>query len=307
MTYRMRISSTLGVKRLESELHNSFSWLKERGCKIETRYEKQNEYHCLILTLHNPKKGVFFREGDFIYIFKYQLSEIVAEYIVDLWEEELVKRSLDKTYKGLLPEDRSMVLEKALSFMKCCDESESLGLLMRFGRKSRIAHRVLDHLLDNDVLVLDGFINFYLRDYLKEIQFAVDVAWEEVNSEKEYNEFVKLLRYFVDSQPSHIREVNLLFTGAGKFSMWDENGNSIDGSYVRACLEEIFRDDITTDDVLVSVLITLAPHRVVLHGKTEKIWGGESLRIIRKVFKERISICTGCAQCQGSLAKEGDF
>ena len=304
MTYRMRISSTLGIDRLESELYKSFNWLKERGCSIETRYEKQNEYHCLLVTLHYPKKGVFFREGDFIYIFKYQVSEVIAEHIVDLWEEELVRRSLDKTYRGLLPEDRSLVLEKALSFMKCCDESESLGLLMRFGRKSRIAHRVLDHLLDNDVLVLDGFVNFYLRDYLKEIQFAVDVAWEEVNSEKEYNEFVKLLRYFVDSQPSHIREVNLLVTGLGKFSMWDEKGNSIDESYVRACLEEIFTDDINTDDVLVSVLITLAPRRVVLHGKEEKMGNSESLKIIRKVFKERISICTGCARCQGNVVTE---
>lgn len=306
MTYRMRIASSIAINSLERELHHNFNWLKERGCSIETRYEQQDRYHCLLVTLHYPRKGVLFREEDFVYIFKYQLAEIVAEHIISLWEEELVKRRLDKTYRGLLPEERSLILEKALSFMRCCDDSESLGLLMRFGRKSRIAHRVLDHLLEHDMLILDGFVSFYLRDYLKEIQFAVDLAWEEVNNEREYNEFVKLLRYFVDSQPSRVLEVNLMMTGAGGFSMWDESGNSLDETYVRGCLEEIFTDDISTDDVLVSVLITLAPRRVVLHGSSGKLPCNESIKIIKKVFKEKIVTCTGCDRCRESLIKKGD-
>ena len=81
---------------------------------------------------------------------------------------------------------------------------------------------------DSPLIVVEGFINFCLQDYLTEIRFAVELAVEERKNEKEYNDFVTLLRYFVDTQVPKINEVNIMMDENGLFNMWDGSGIKIE-------------------------------------------------------------------------------
>jgi putative sporulation protein YtxC len=116
--------------------------------------------------------------------------------------------------------------------------------------------------------VVEGFINFCLPDYLKEIRFAIDLAYEELRNEKEYNEFIKLLRYFVDSQPAKTNEVNLLMENEG-FCLWDGKGIKIEEDFLSSYLDDILLDDINLDDILISILITIAPRRIIIHDNNQ--------------------------------------
>ena len=69
---------------------------------------------------------------------------------------------------------------------------------MAYGRKNRIAHRLFDQIENHKTLVIEGFINFCVPEYLAEIGFAVELASEELKSEQEYNVFLELLRSFVE-------------------------------------------------------------------------------------------------------------
>ena len=62
-------------------------------------------------------------------------------------------------------------------------------------RKKQITEKIKEYLDKNDELILDGFINFRLKDYMLEIEGLVDDAVDDFLMEKEYLEFIRLLRY----------------------------------------------------------------------------------------------------------------
>lgn len=305
MTYKLRIESSMELKHLQQELQESFVWLKERGCNLDIKAGTAGKCYFLVISLQHASKNSVFRNEDLIYIFKYQLSEIIADNIITFWEEELVKTRLEKKYRRLTAAEKWLIYNKALDFLKRCNENESLNMLMRFGRKNKIAHRIFDHLENHDILVIDGFINFCLRDYLTEIKFAIELACEEMKNEKEYNEFIKLLRYFVDSQTPRVFEVNLMVKEAGLFNIWDGEGRSIDEKYIKYYLDDILVDNVNIDDVLVSILITIAPRRLVLHSHGN-LPDTEPIKVIKKVFRDRIITCPGCERCRKHRLKKGD-
>ena len=50
-----------------------------------------------------------------------------------------------------------------------------------------------------------------MRKLTREIEQIIDKVIEMYTVEKEYGEFVKLLKYFVDMQESKIDEINIIF------------------------------------------------------------------------------------------------
>jgi hypothetical protein len=65
-------------------------------------------------------------------------------------------------------------------------------------------------------------------------------------------------------------------------------------------MDDLLLNDINLDDVLISILITVVPRRIVLHniGDAEK---SESVKMIRGVFGDRITECKGCERCWGFI------
>jgi putative sporulation protein YtxC len=284
--------------RLGELINERLEWIKQRGYEVEIICERlDDDTDSLIFRLYLPDRdeGVF-RIEDITYICKHQLAEAIAEHIVTAWESRLLWREIQRTCRAFPPGDKARLLSKAEEFMKCCHSSESLNLLMNFGRKSRIASRILGYIEDAPQLVVEGFITFWMQDYLTEIKFAVEVAIEELRNEKEYNDFVNLLRYFVETQPPKIQEVNLLMSSNGVFYLWDSAGSKIDDNYIEYYLEDMLFEEIDLDDVLVSILVTIAPRRIVIH-ENNPLPSKESVTMIRNVFQDRIVTCQGCERC----------
>jgi putative sporulation protein YtxC len=297
MIYEMHITTSAQKGSLLDEIGDRFSWLEQRGYSILTEnLPDEMSSHTFVHLQLRGEKDTLYRDEDIIYIFKHQIAELIAEHIVKDWERTLIKREICRKNRRIPLADQDKVLDKAVNFLNSLNSSESLNLLMNYGRKNKIAHRILEHCYYNNKLVVEGFINFCMQDYLTEIKFAVDLAYEELNNEKEYNEFVKLLRYFVDTQPPRVFEVNLLMDNKGLFYLWDGNGTEIEDNYMDYFMDDLIHQDINLDDVLVSVLITVAPRRIVLHN-TQNQHSSESVKMIRSVFAERIVECSGCDRC----------
>lgn len=301
MVYEIQIITAVS-NGLLTELDQRFCWLEERGYSLARTVNHDSSADRLFLDIKLigtcPESP--FRNEDMVYIFKHQLSEFLAEHIVRDWEPILVWKETCKRNRQIVPTDRQIVYDKACTFLKHCNSSESLNLLMNYGRKNRMVHKIMDYLYSHSELSLEGFIQFCMRDYLTEIRFAVDLAHEELKNEQEYNEFVKLLRYFVDTQPSRIYEVNLLIDKHGNYVLWDGNGDELNGDLLHYYMDDLLVNNISLDDVLVSILITVAPRNIILHN----VDGGsnsEPVRMIRNVFEERIHECRGCDRCSPPL------
>jgi len=298
MIYKLQITTAAASKTLINDLYQRFTWLEQHGyCLVIDRLSDEKSHHLSIdLKLQGTSSDTHYRNEDMVFIFKHQVAEYLAEHIIEDWERELTWKETIKKDRHIIPSDQSSVCNKAMDFLQRCHSNESLNLLMNYGRKNKMAHKLFDYIYDHNILVIEGFVKFCMQDYLTEIKFAVDLACEELKNEKEYNEFVKLLRYFVDTQPPMVQEVNIMMDKQGHYTLWDGSGIRIEEKHIDYYLEDLPRGEINLDDILVSILITIAPRRIVLHN-TGLEPGSEPVKMIKNVFAERISECKGCERC----------
>lgn len=297
MIYELQIATAAEENLLLEEFSQRFCWLRERGyfLGISRVANEQSNTLFVNLKLQGNNNDSFLKEDDIIYIFKHQISEFLAEHILRDWEEKILIKEINKKSRHISSEDQKVVLYKAEDFLRRCNSNESLNLLLNYGRKNKISHKIMDYIYSNDSLVIEGLINFCMPDYLNELRFAIDLACEELRNEREYNNFVKLLRYFVDTQPPRLYEVNLLMDQDGLFYIWDGEGSNIQERFTHYYCNDIFINEISLDDMLVSILITVSPQRIILHNAEDQ--DTEPVKMIREVFAERIQDCEGCERC----------
>lgn len=67
---------------------------------------------------------------------------------------------------------------------------------------------------------LEGFVRFRLKDIIDEIEMAIEMSVDDFIIQKEYNEFIDLLRYFVELQEPRIDLVNVIKKRTVPFRSW---------------------------------------------------------------------------------------
>ena len=147
----------------------------------------------------------------------------------------------------------------------------------------------MEHLQDNDEMILDGFIRFRLKDFRHELEAAVDRAVDDLLIEKEYSEFIKLLRYFVEVQEPKVEEVHVMMGEDKKYTLLDSSLRIINNDMLEDLAKEISDREISHDDLLISSLITIAPSRITIH-EFDRIQNKELLNTINNVFNGRVTM-----------------
>lgn len=147
-----------------------------------------------------------------------------------------------------------------------------------------VQRRLTDYLKDNSEINIPGFTKFRLKDLLDNIKLIVDGAVSECIIEHEYNEFIGLLRYFVQTQWPKVDEVHIYFKN-GEYVLRGDDNKPIDNLFV----EELRNDDIemTKEDMLIGSLITLAPQKIVIHTRNH-LKNKEIINTISKVFENQV-------------------
>ena len=122
--------------------------------------------------------------------------------------------------------------------------------------------------------------------------------------EREYLEFISLLKLYINSQDSNFNIVHLIYTNTSSILL-DENKNIINID------EEIFNakylSDITfsSNDYILNTLLTLLPKKIYIHLIDSEI--NEFINTLQLVFENKVEICTDCSICklykQNNLSK----
>lgn len=132
-----------------------------------------------------------------------------------------------------------------------------------------------------------------LKNYLQNI---VDKVVEEYLIEKEYNEFIKLLKYFVEIQESKIEEVNIIISESGEYIVKDKEGNDIIEQLFSEFSGGNFTGVVNMEDMLISGLITYCPNKIVIHCASNCL-NKEFINTIKNVFLNRVVFCDNCKTC----------
>lgn len=214
---------------------------------------------------------------------------ILSEYIIDRYETKLLRRTLDEHF-GELSEKAKRDIIKNINFF---EDDKNIGFE---ARKRSILLSLYDCLGESTKVYLDGFVAFRLKEYETLIYKLCERLADDYNAKKEYEEFIELLTYFVESQSPRPEVLHVTLEKGGKYKIADIEKKDITAK----CMAEFAGDSALMtesdyDDILISILITAAPKKIVIH-RAENIRNRELFLTIKRVFKN-VEYCMGCDMC----------
>ncbi len=286
--------STLNIDpEVRGNLLKEINFLKREGINVEYDEKVEGKYLFLDCAVSETDEVVRVSHDK---IFRYYLASIITDLLMNEIAKEMMRRIVRAKYHYLSKEELKQIVQNAYLFLSNLDEEGDIGKTLF--RHNQILAEVNQYMESNSCFYLEGFLRFRLKDYFKELEISIEKAVENYLVEQEYNEFLRLLRYFVEIQEPRIDEVHVMVKDKQRFCLFDEERQPINQDQLQGVLTEL-NNDVDYEDLLLSTLITISPRSIVLHivNKTEIV------ETIVNVFRERVIICHGCDLCGHNKSK----
>lgn len=229
---------------------------------------------------------IFHYTGDNSNLFYASISKILANCIVNFYEATLIRKIISSNYFYFSDGEKKLIYKNCL-----IDLATTESIIIKF---DLISKAINDYLLANDQMVLDGFVNFRLKEYMNLLDASVDLSVDNFLVEREYTEFVNLLKIYIDSKPYLTGLVHLIYD-KGEAILLDEKRQIIDTS--SSMLNAKYLSDITfsANDYALNTLLTLLPKRIKIHLKCEK---DDFISTLELIFGNRVCFCNSCSLCR---------
>ena len=221
--------------------------------------------------------------------FVHEVSCILSCLVIDELEESFLKMILLKNYFYFNSTEMKHILE-------LCYEIFSDDFNTYFDKKYNLLIESFEnYLVTNKSIILTGFINFRIKNYMTILEDVVDEAVNSFVVEKEYLEFISLLKMYVNSQNSNCDIVHLIYNNNNS-TLLDKDKNQINVS------DDIFKAKYLSDisfssnDYALNTLLTLVPKKIHIHLIDNCI--DEFIHTISLIFENKVEICTDCSICK---------
>lgn len=228
--------------------------------------------------------------------FSLYLANIIYKIVVDEFCYEEIQNFLSDTYFFLKYEDMKEVAERSLKILKNEDRILDEDAIYYMNKKNDMLTKIQECIEENDEINIRGFITFRMKGLIVELECMVNKIAERYMAEKEYNEFIKLLKYFVEVQESKIDEINIIIKENGEYVIQDKNGKDVMNEILTDLLDVKYSGTVNIDDLIISGLITYCPKNIIIH-YPDNCMNKEIIDTIKKVFEERVKLCYGCSKC----------
>jgi putative sporulation protein YtxC len=290
------IGSTRHIDLIKDRLGCELDLFEGYGLKVKLAEQSEGKFTFITCRLADGGEFIY-EEEDARLLLKHSLANVITDVILNHWEEPLVREIIQENYYYFAEEDKDLIYRGALSHINQDRDGRKDGSLRCIIRKSRILQKVIEYLSGSNQIILDGFIKFRLKEYVNELREAADQAVDDFLIEREYREFIQLLRYFVEIQEPRYELVHIVIRDGKNYSLFDENLQGIKANSLEGCVMELSNNEISYDDLFVSMLITLSPRNITIHraGETQIPLAVDT---IVNVFEGRVSWCPGCQLCR---------
>jgi putative sporulation protein YtxC len=282
---------TIGALKNEPELKElllkEIKFLSREGIKVSLSEKQVGKTPFINCTIEADNDDIQISHEK---VLRFYLANIITDFLMNEVAKTFIFRLAKHRCQEFGEDGFGTVLQSSYTYLNNLHEDGDIGKTL--SRHNRILTEVSQYLEQSHQLDLEGFFRFRLKDYFQELNEAVERAVNNFVMEKEYLEFLKLLRYFVEVQEPKIDEVHVLFQTKQDFFILDETFQPIKPSQLEGVLAQLDQE-VEYEDWLLSALITLAPRRIILH----IICPVDVVEIIINVFQHRATICGGCELC----------
>ena len=137
-------------------------------------------------------------------------------------------------------------------------------------------------------MVLEGFVNFRLQNYIKNLDYVIDISVNKFLIEKEYSEFINILRLYVSMSPFNSPLVHLIYCNSESVLL-DGNKNIIPMNENMNNAKYLSDITFSTNDYSLNTLLSLNPKKLIVHLIDKK--EDEFINTLKNIFENRIQIC----------------
>lgn len=212
------------------------------------------------------------------------LIELIGEVVIEFYEEKILKQLINYNYFYFDEYEKNKILENCIQLIE--PEVYTSKLLDN--------KNIKEYIKENKAMILDGFVYFRLKKYLEYLDEIVDSGVNQFIIEKEYREFISLLRVYVESKTPEYNLLHLIYIN-GESILLDEKRNIVSVSeniYNAKYLSDI---SFSSNDFALNTLLCLLPKRIEIHLIDKE---DEFINTLKLIFEGRITICKDCDICK---------
>lgn len=291
---------SIGYSRDNRDIYDRFKELcgffKDKRVSMALAESDIGNMHYLKCILKDTEKDINAFETTREMFYSYS-SNIIYDYICVEYVSDLLDKLLKENYNYLDMSEIDEIKHRALAIISGNGIFSTEGLFYSINCKNTMLKKISDYLQESSEIIMDGFVTFRLRDISNELNRILEKIVEDYVIEKEYSEFIKLLKYFVEIQESRYDIINIIVDEKGEYIVEDEKFLNITNEFFEDFNVDNIKGDINRNDILVSALITCAPKKVVFHG-AQNLKDKEVMDTIKNIFNEKMIFCTGCERCK---------
>lgn len=254
--------------------------------------DKFNNFNKDSLIVSNRKFKIYenvivhFKDNNLDFLYD-KISSILTDSILLFFEDKLLRRILEYNYFYFTSPEKRKILKIAKNFI----ENDSISREDNF---FAIYYAIHDYIKNNNSLVLDGFVNFRLNNYMKNLDYIIDISVNKFLIEKEYDEFINILKFYVSANKNNSPLIHLIYNHSNTVLL-DKNKNIIPIS--DDILNTKYLSDISfsSNDYILNTLLCLNPRKLIIHDfNREK---DEFITTLVSIFENSVEICNDCDIC----------
>jgi len=237
--------------------------------KLKKEYTYSNDYIEVVLKNNSEDR-----------LHKEEIVDEIVDLIIDIMENKLIRKYIIKKYSAKSSEEVQNIYMYALNIFK-----ERYFIIRR-----SLYEKIYDYILNEDYINIEGFVQFRMKEFNNYISTIVDLAWEEYFIKKDQDEFINVLKYFVDIQQEKVELIRIYIKEDNSFILYDKDGNKIDSINDEEIMNMIIEENLNYEDFLMSNLLTLCPGKIEIIDSLNNNSSKEIIEIIKSIFGDKV-IC----------------
>lgn len=260
--------------------------IKENNSKILkylTNEIKKSSISDIYYSVHSFKiynNLIIHYKGSSYELFYNFVSKAISNSIIKFYEPTLINKMISLNYFYFSDDEKKVIYDEY-----------KLLIRKKNNRLKLINNSVLSYLTTNKSIILNGFVHFRLFTYTEYVDKLLQDAINQFIVDKEYYEFVDLLKNYVDSKIPEDININLIYVNSEAILLYD-NGQIVNLDKFNS----IYLSDISfcSNDYVLNTLIGILPCRICLHLISKE---DSFIKTIKLIFSDKVVICKGCTLC----------
>ena len=232
-------------------------------------------------------------------LFYEYFANILTGCIINNFEYKIVHKLLEFNYFYFDDMDLSKIetncteILNSLSNTTAIDVSSYLPIEI-LDRENCVFESVCDYIKNHKSMVLDGFVRFRLFKYINILDSFVDFCVNQFILNREYTEFIDLLKLYINSKETKTKLVHLIYVNDESILL-DENKNIISLSHSNLDTHYLSDISFSSNDYALNTLLSLLPEKIIIHLVSPE---NEFINTLRLIFDGKVVICSDCNICR---------